>query len=66
MHLPTILDRLPDQEPALHERSVGHLAVFGSMARGEDRAERGVDLGEVSSFRPEVRAAFERDKRLIF
>lgn len=98
MHLPTILDRLHDQEPALRERGVRHLAVFGSMARGEDQAEsdvdlaveiepgrafslirfeetrllpedclgRRVDLGEVSSFRPEVRAAFERDKLLIF
>jgi hypothetical protein len=98
MHLPTILDRLHDQEPALRQRGVRHLAVFGSMARGEDRAEsdvdlaveiepgrafslirfeetrllledclgRRVDLGEVSSFRPEVRAAFERDKIMIF
>ncbi len=75
-----------------------HLAVFGSVARGEDRADsdvdlaveiedgrafslirmeearllledalgRPVDLGEASSFRPHVRAAFERDRVPIF
>jgi predicted nucleotidyltransferase len=32
----------------------------------EDALRRRVDLGEVDSFRPEVRAAFERDKVPIF
>ncbi len=82
----------------LRRRGVRHLAIFGSVARGEDRADsdvdlaveiedgrsfslirmeearllledvlkRSVDLGEVDSLRPQVRAAFERDRVLIF
>lgn len=85
-------------EPELRRRGVRHLAVFGSVARGEDGAGsdldlaveieagrafslirledtrlllqdavgRPVDLGEIGSFRPDVRAAFERDKIPIF
>jgi predicted nucleotidyltransferase len=85
-------------EPELRRRGVRHLSVFGSVARGEDRAEsdvdlaveiedgrafsvirleearllledvlhRRVDLGEIASFRPQVRAAFERDAVAIF
>ncbi|HVC61797.1 MAG TPA: nucleotidyltransferase domain-containing protein [Acetobacteraceae bacterium] len=90
--------RLAAQEPELRRRGVRHLAVFGSVARGEDRADsdvdlaveiedgcsfslirmeearllledalgRPMDLGEVDSFRPQVRAAFERDRVPIF
>ena len=32
----------------------------------EDALQRPVDLGEIASFRPEVRASFERDRILIF
>jgi hypothetical protein len=85
-------------EPELRQRGVRHLAVFGSVARGEDHAGsdldlaveieanhpfsvirmedtrlllqdavgRPVDLGEIGSFRPHVRAAFERDRIPIF
>lgn len=85
-------------EPELRRRGVRHLAVFGSVARGEDRANsdldlaveieasrafslirledtrlllqdavgRPVDLGEIDSFRPHVRAAFDRDRIMIF
>ena len=85
-------------EPELRRRGVRHLAVFGSVARGEDRSDsdldlaveieanrafslirledarlllqdavgRPVDLGEIDSFRPEVRVAFERDRIPIF
>lgn len=90
--------RLAAQEPELRRRGVRHLAVFGSVARGEDRPDsdidlgveiedgrsfslirmeearllledalgRPVDLGEVASFRPQARAAFERDRVPIF
>jgi uncharacterized protein len=90
--------QLASVEPELRRRGVRHLAVFGSVARGEDRADsdldlaveieanrafslirmedtrlllqdalgRAVDLGEIDSFRPEVKAAFERDRVPIF
>ena len=90
--------QLAAKEPELRRRGVRHLAVFGSVARGEDRADsdvdlavaiedgcpfslihmeetrllledtlrRPVDLGEIDSFRPPVRAAFERDRMMIF
>jgi uncharacterized protein len=77
---------------------VRHLAVFGSVARGDDRPNsdvdvaveieagrsfslirmeetrlfledalrRRVELGEVDSFRPQVRAAFEQERISIF
>ena len=32
----------------------------------EDTLRRPVDLGEVATFRPQVRAAFDRDRVLIF
>ena len=85
-------------EPELRHRGVRHLAVLGSVARGEDRAdsdidlaveiEEGhpfslirleaarllpedalngpVDLAEIATLRPQVRAAFERDRAPIF
>lgn len=90
--------QLAAKEPELRRRGVRHLAVFGSVARGEDRAgsdvdlaveiedgrpfslirmeetrllledalRRPVDLGEIASFRPRVRARFERDRIPIF
>ena len=96
--LETIRRQLATAEPELRRRGVRHLAVFGSVARGEDRANsdldlaveiepgrpfslirledtrlllqdtigRPVDLGEIDSFRPHVRAACERDQILIF
>jgi predicted nucleotidyltransferase len=36
--------QLAAQEPELRGRGVRHLAVFGSVARGEDRAGRDIDL----------------------
>jgi predicted nucleotidyltransferase len=96
--LDTVRLRLAAEEPELRRRGVRHLAVFGSVARGEDSADsdvdlaveiedghsfslirmeearllledalrRPVDLGEIDSFRPLVRAAFERDRIPIF
>ena len=96
--LDAIRRRLSEQELELRRRGVRHLSVFGSVARGEDRADsdidlaveievdrpfsliqmedtrllledavgRPVDLGEVENFRPQVRAAFERDRVPIF
>lgn len=90
--------RIKAEEPELRRRGVRHLAVFGSVARGDDRGdsdvdiaveiepgrsfslirmeetrllledalERPVDLGEVASFRPQVRAAFERERVPVF
>jgi predicted nucleotidyltransferase len=90
--------QLAAKEPELRRRGVRHLAMFGSVARGEDRSDsdvdlaveieeghpfslirmeetrllledalrRPVDLGEINSFRPQVRAAFERDRIPIF
>jgi predicted nucleotidyltransferase len=90
--------QLAATEPELCRRGVRHLAVFGSVARREDRPDsdvdlaaeiedgrsfslirmeearlllenalgRRVDLGEVDSLRPQIRAAFERDSVAIF
>jgi predicted nucleotidyltransferase len=97
-NLDTVRLRLAAKEPELRRRGVRHLAVFGSVARGEvsadsdvdlaveiedghsfslirmeearlllqDALRRPVDLGEIDSFRPLVRAAFERDRIPIF
>lgn len=96
--LTTLRPQLAAQEPELRRRGIRHLALFGSVARGEDRPDsdvdiaiqveegrpfslirmedtrllledaigRSVDLGEIDSLRPQVRAAFERDRILIF
>lgn len=96
--LDAVRQRLVAQEQELRRRGVRHLAVFGSVARGDDRPdsdvdlaveieagrsfslirmeetrllledalERRVDLGEVDSFRPPVRAAFDRESVAIF
>lgn len=36
--------RLAAKEPELRSRGLRHLAVFGSVARGEDRQDSDVDL----------------------
>ena len=96
--LDAIRQQLAATEAELRRRGVRHLAIFGSVARGDDRADsdidlaieiedgrpfslirmeearllledtlrRPVDLGEVATFRPQVRAAFDRDRVLIF
>jgi uncharacterized protein len=96
--LNAVRSQLAAKEPELRRRGVRHLALFGSIARGEDHAKsdvdlaveiekghpfsvirmeearllledalgRPVDLGEIDSFRPQVRAAFERDRIPIF
>jgi predicted nucleotidyltransferase len=42
--LASILDRLRAHESELRERGVVHVAVFGSVARHDDRADSDVDL----------------------
>ena len=96
--LESVRQRLAAEEPELRRRGVRHLAVFGSVARGDDRPDsdvdvaaeieagrsfslirmeetrllledalrRRVDLGEVDSFRPHVRASFEHERVAIF
>jgi predicted nucleotidyltransferase len=96
--LDTVRQQLAAEEPELRRCGVRHLAVFGSIARGDDRPDsdidlaveievgrsfslirmeetrllledalrRRVDLGEVDSFRHQVRAAFERERVPIF
>lgn len=96
--LDTVCERLAAVEPELRRRGVRHLAVFGSVARGDDSSDsdvdlaveieagrsfslirmedtrlfledalrRSVDLGEIDSFRPHVRAAFEHERVPIF
>jgi predicted nucleotidyltransferase len=39
MNRQEILDRLRENEPALRERGVIHVALFGSRARGDNRAD---------------------------
>jgi hypothetical protein len=90
--------RIRAEEPELRRRGIRHLAVFGSVARGDDRPDsdvdiavdiepghpfslirmedtrllledalgRAVDLGEIETFRPQVRQAFERDQVQVF
>ena len=96
--LDAVRQQLIVAEPELRRRGVRHLAVFGSVARGDDRPDsdvdiaveiepgrsfslirmeetrlfledalhRPVDLGEINSFRPRVRAVFERERTSIF
>ena len=90
--------QLAATEPELRRRGIRHLAIFGSIARGDHRPDsdidlaieiednhpfsiirmeetrlllqdtlaRPVDLGEIATLRPQIRAAFERDRILIF
>jgi hypothetical protein len=39
-----ILDRLRENEAALRARGVAHAALFGSRARGEERADSDTDI----------------------
>jgi uncharacterized protein len=96
--LDEVIRRIKAEEAELRRRGVRHLAVFGSLARGEAGADsdvdiaveiepgrsfslirmeetrllledalgRPVDLGEVDSFRPPVRAAFDHDRVPVF
>jgi len=96
--LDAVRQRLAAEDSELRRRGVCHLAVFGSVARGDDRPDsdvdvaveieagrsfslirmedtrlfledtlrRRVDLGEIDTFRPQVRAAFERERVPIF
>ncbi len=96
--LSEIVRQIRTEEAELRRRGVVHLAVFGSVARGDDRPDsdvdiaveiesgrsfslirmedtrlllqdrlgRPVDLGEAQSFRPRVRAAFEREHVSVF
>ena len=96
--LDAVRQRLAAEEPELRRRGVRHLALFGSVVRGDDRPDsdvdvaveiepgrsfslirmeetrlfledalrRQVDLGEIDSFRPKVRAAFERERIPVF
>jgi uncharacterized protein len=96
--LESVRQLITAEEPELRRRGVRHLAVFGSVARGDDRPDsdvdlaveieagrsfslirmeetrlfledalrRHVDLGEVDSLHPQVRAAFERERVAIF
>ena len=42
--LDIVRGQLAAQEAELRRRGVRHLAVFGSVARGEDRADSDVDI----------------------
>ena len=96
--LEQVVQRIRAWEPELRRRGIRHLAVFGSVARGDDRQdsdidvaidiepgipfslirledtrlllqdalERPVDLGEIETFRPQVRREFERDQVRVF
>ena len=44
MNRQEILDQLRQSEPALRERGVAHAALFGSRARGDDRADSDIDI----------------------
>ena len=39
-----VLDRLRENEHALRERGVIHAALFGSLARGEQRPDSDIDI----------------------
>jgi predicted nucleotidyltransferase len=44
MTLAEVLDTLKKAEPTLRPRGVTHAAVFGSVARGEERADSDIDI----------------------
>ncbi len=93
-----MVQRIRAEEPELRRRGIRHLAIFGSMARGDEHAGsdvdiaieiepgrsfslirmedtrllledvlgRPVDLGEIDTFRPPVRAAFDHQRVPVF
>jgi predicted nucleotidyltransferase len=44
MNKQEILDRLRENERALRERGVAHAALFGSVARGDQRSDSDIDI----------------------
>ncbi|MGD0192189.1 MAG: nucleotidyltransferase domain-containing protein [Rhizomicrobium sp.] len=44
MNRDSILARLKENEPALRARGVRHAALFGSRARGDNRADSDIDI----------------------
>ena len=50
-----ILDRLRAREADLRMRGVAHAALFGSFARGEDRADSDSDIDILVELAPEAR-----------
>jgi len=42
--LEEVVRRLTAVEPQLRQRGIAHLAIFGSMARGEEREDSDVDI----------------------
>ncbi|MBX3576877.1 MAG: nucleotidyltransferase domain-containing protein [Rhizobiaceae bacterium] len=44
MKLADVIAVLKDAEPVLRPRGVTHAAVFGSVARGEERADSDIDI----------------------
>ncbi len=44
MNRQDILDRLRDNEGALRQRGVAHAALFGSLARGDERPDSDIDI----------------------
>lgn len=42
--LDDIIGRIRQKEPELRRRGIEHLAVFGSIARGDSRADSDVDI----------------------
>src|SRR5215472_8862027 len=44
MNRQDILDRLRENERALRARGVSHAALFGSRARGDNRADSDIDI----------------------
>ncbi|WP_439407832.1 nucleotidyltransferase family protein [Bradyrhizobium sp. DASA03076] len=53
MNSPEAIDILRQSEPALGERGVLHAALFGSVARGENRPDSDVDI--IVEIDPEAR-----------
>ncbi|OHC74797.1 MAG: hypothetical protein A3G18_10145 [Rhodospirillales bacterium RIFCSPLOWO2_12_FULL_58_28] len=96
--LDDVMRRIRAEEAELRRRGVCHVAVFGSVARGDERPDsdvdiaveiesgrsfslirmedtrllledalgRPVDIGETDSFRPQIRASFERERVSVF
>jgi predicted nucleotidyltransferase len=60
-------DDRPDSDVDIEPgRSFSLIRMEDSRLLLEDALGRPVDLGEADCFRPQVRAAFERDRMLVF